>query len=203
MPECGCGMDEAAQLERRSLWVLLAINGLMFLGEAVAGWFAESAALLADSLDMLADASVYAIALYAVGRPRRLQARAAAVSGVFQIGLGLTVLFEVARRWLYGSEPVSALMMIVGFIALAANVLCLLLIAKHKGGGVHMRASYIFSRNDVIANAGIILSGALVMYLESRLPDLIIGAAVSIIVLWGGLQIMREAKEAREDYRSN
>lgn len=191
-------LEEAAGLERRTLWTLLAINGAMFLIEAVAGWWGESTGLLADSLDMLADASVYGIALYAVGRSRRLQANAATASGLLQIALGLGVILEVLRRFLYGGEPAGMLMMSVGALALAANVSCLLLIAKHREAGVHMRASYIFSTNDVIASLGVIASGALVMFLGSRLPDLVIGALISVVVLRGGIQILREAKEARE-----
>lgn len=198
MSDCGSELEEAAELERKTLWTLIAINGAMFLAEALAGWWGESTGLLADSLDMLADASVYGIAVYAVGQSRRLQANAATASGVLQIALGLGVLLEVVRRFLYGSDPVSTLMMAVGALALVANVSCLMLIAKHREGGVHMRASWIFSTNDVIANLGIIISGGLVMYLGSRLPDLIIGAVISIVVLRGGVQILREAKEARE-----
>ncbi|NLP09103.1 cation transporter [bacterium] len=198
MTDCGCEREKAAELERRTLWTLLAINGVMFLVEAFAGWYGESAGLLADSLDMFADASVYGIALYAVGRSRRLQVSAATASGVLQIALGLGVLVEVVRRFLYGSGPASILMMVVGAIALVANVCCLLLIAGHRQGGIHMRASWIFSTNDVIANVGVIISGGLVRYLGNRLPDLIIGAAISIVVLRGGVQILREAKEARQ-----
>lgn len=198
MSDCGSELEEAAELERKTLWTLIAINGAMFLAEALAGWWGESTGLLADSLDMLADASVYGIAVYAVGQSRRLQANAATASGVLQIALGLGVLLEVVRRFLYGSDPVSTLMMAVGALALVANVSCLMLIAKHREGGVHMRASWIFSTNDVIANLGIIISGGFVMYLGSRLPDLIIGAVISIVVLRGGVQILREAKEARE-----
>lgn len=196
MPECGCELDEAAELERRTLWILLAINAVMFAGEAVAGWLGESTGLLADSLDMFADASVYGIALYAVGRSRRLQASAAKGSGMVQVLLGIGVLGQVIVRFLRGSEPVSILMMGVGTVALAANITCLVLIAKHREGGVHMRASWIFSANDVIANAGVIVSGALVMYLGSRVPDLVIGAVISALVIRGGLRILREAKEA-------
>jgi cation diffusion facilitator family transporter len=192
-------LEEAAELEHKTLWTLLAINGVMFLIEAVAGWWGESTGLLADSLDMLADASVYGIALYAVGRSRRLQTSAATASGVLQIALGLGVLVEVVRRFLYSSDPVSMLMMVVGAIALAANVSCLMLIAKHREGGIHMRASWIFSTNDVIVNVGVIISGGLVMYLGNCLPDLIIGAVISAVVLRGGVQILREANEARQE----
>lgn len=197
MTDCGCERGEAAELERRTLWTLLAINGAMFLVEAFAGWRGESAGLLADSLDMFADASVYGIALYAVGRSHRLQVSAATASGVLQIALGLGVLLEVVRRFIYGSGPASILMMMVGALALVANVSCLLLIARHRQGGIHMRASWIFSTNDVIANVGVIISGGLVRYLGNRLPDLIIGAVISIVVLRGGVQILREAAEAR------
>ena len=177
----------------------MAINGLMFVGEAFAGWWGESTGLLADSLDMLADASVYGIALYAVGRSRQLQVNTATLSGVFQIALGLGVVIEVVRRYVLGSEPVSVLMMVVGAIALFANLLCLMLIAKHRQGGIHMRASWIFSANDVIANIGVIVAGGLVMYFDSSLPDLAIGAVIAIVVVRGGIQILRETKTSRKE----
>ena len=192
----GCEADNAASLERGTLWTLLAINATMFATEAIVGWLGESTGLLADSLDMLADAGVYGIALYAVGRLDR-QAVAAAISGVLQMLLGLGVLVEVIRRFVVGSEPVSALMMITGALALAANMTCLALIAKHRKGGVHMRASWIFSTNDAIANLGVIVAGGLVWALGSRLPDLIIGSIISLIVLRGSVQILREARQAK------
>jgi len=194
---CGCELDETAELERRTLWALLTINGAMFIVEVILGWWAESTALIADSLDMFADASVYGVALYAVARSRHIQANAATTSGILQIALGIGVLIEVAHRLFYGSAPVSALMMVVGTVAFIANVSCLMLIAKHRKGGVHMRASWIFSTNDVIANTGVIISGGLVMYLGNRFPDLIIGAIISVVVIRGGFHILREAREVR------
>ena len=196
MTECGC-RDDVGALERKTLWMLLAINGVMFLAEAIAGWLAESTGLLADSLDMLADAMVYGTALYAVGRSTNLKHRAARVSGWIQIALGIGVIIEVTRRLLVGSEPVSALMIVTGTIALIANITCLILLAKHRSGEVHMRASWIFSTNDVIANAGLILSGLLVMWSGSRIPDLVIGAVVSIVVIRGGRQMLAACSGCR------
>lgn len=193
MPDC-CEADEAASLERGTLWTLLAINGVMFVVEAVAGWWGESTGLLADSLDMLADAGVYGIALCAVGRPDR-QVRAAAISGVLLMMLGLGVLLAVVRRFMAGSEPMSTLMMATGALVLAANLACLALIAKHRDGGVHMRASWIFSTNDAIANLGVIVSGGLVWATSNRLPDLIVGLIISVVVLSGSIQILRDASK--------
>jgi Co/Zn/Cd efflux system component len=112
---------------------------------------------------------------------------------VLQIALGLGVLIEVARRSVYGSEPISLLIIVTGLVALVANVICLALIAKHRDGGIHMRASWIFSTNDVIANVGVVISGGLVMLLGSRVPDLVVGSVVALIVLRGGVRIVREA----------
>lgn len=198
MAGCGCEMEARNEQERRTLRIVLGINAAMFLFEIVLGWWAQSTGLIADSLDMLADALVYAISLYAVGRAETLKDRAARLSGMLQMGLAVLVLADVLRRFLYGSEPVSMMMMAVGTVALVANSICLALIAKHKDGGVHMRASLIFSANDVIANLGVIVSGGLVWLLGSRYPDLLIGAAIALLVLYGGIRILREVAAHRQ-----
>lgn len=195
MSGCGCEMEARNAQERKTLLIVLGINAFMFVFELVLGLLAESTGLIADSLDMLADAFVYSISLYAVGKSANLKTNAARVSGVAQIILALLVLADVLRRFIYGSEPVSTLMMGVGFTALIANSICLSLIAKHRNDGVHMRASLIFSKNDVIANIGVILSGALVWALGSRYPDLVIGLVIAAIVLRGGIHILKESAE--------
>lgn len=176
--------------ESGTLWILLAINGLMFLVEMTMGLIAQSAGLIADSLDMFADAAVYGLALYAVGHGVRMQVRAAHVAGILQLILALGVLVEVGRRFLFGSEPESLLMIAIASVALVANTICLLLIFRHREGGAHMKASWIFSANDVVINLGVILAGALVAWTDSNYPDLIIGAIVGGIVLNGARRIL-------------
>ena len=198
MAGCDCGIEIKNGDERRVLLILLCINALMFVVEITLGIFSESTALIADSLDMLADATVYGIGLYAVGRSPMVKIRAARTSGLFQIVLGLCVSFDVLRRLIWGSEPESSLMMSIGILALIANTICLMLISKHKEGEVHMRASWIFSKNDVIANIGIIIGGGLVYLLDSRFPDLIIGMLISIIVVRGGMNIIKDADNEKQ-----
>ena len=79
----------------------------------------------------------------------------------------------------------------ISALALAANVTCLLLLARHRHGGAHMKASWIFSTNDVLANLGIMAAGALVAWTGSRLPDLVIGTLVAALVLLGAVRILR------------
>jgi len=195
--DCGCEVEGSGAGERRLLLVLLGINASMFVVELAAGIAADSAGLLADSLDMLADATVYGIALAAVGRTASTKARAAVLSGYFQIGLAVWAAAEVLRRFLWGSEPRSTWMIVIGALALAANVACLALLAKHRKGEIHLRASFIFSTNDVLANLGVILGGLLVAATGSPLPDLAIGAAVVALVLRGGLRIVQDASRER------
>ena len=200
MAGCGCGVEIKDKSERRVLIALLLINGIMFFAELGIGWWAQSTALIADALDNLADAMVYGVGLYAVGRSLLVKANAAHISGILQVLLGLLVLVEIVRRIIVGSEPVSTLMMGMGFIALIANITCLILMAKHREGEVHMRASWIFSMNDVIANLGVILAGGLVAWTGSRLPDLVIGLLVALVVIRGGVLILQDAKITRSQH---
>lgn len=177
--------------EARTLKIVLAINATMFAGEFVGAFLADSSALLADSLDMFADAAVYGIALFGVHRARGAQLKAARISGVLQLLLALGALGEVVRRVVYGSEPEATLMVIVALAALTANVTCMWLLARHRHGGAHMKASWIFTTNDVIANLGVIAAALLVQLFESAVPDLVVATVIAIVVLGGAIRILR------------
>ena len=186
--------QDAAMAEARVLKTLLAINGLMFLVEMTVGIFSQSAGLIADSLDMLSDALVYGLSLTAVGGAIARKQSVARLSGYFQLALAAGVVLEVVRRFFVGSEPVAVAMVLLSALALAANVGCLALLHAHKDGEVHMKASWIFSTNDVIANIGVIVAGVLVQTTGSHLPDLAIGAVIAAVVFRGALTISRMAR---------
>ena len=192
-----CSIEVDSKEQARILWIVLGINAAMFVAEFVAGLIAQSTGLIADSLDMLADAAVYGVSLYAVGRSAGLKRRAAMLSGVLQVMLALSVAGEILRRMIVGSEPEPTFMIGVSLIALVANVICLALIAKHQDGEIHMRASWVFSKNDVIANVGVIAAGGLVLLLDEHWPDLVIGSLIVIVVFRGGISILVDAKRER------
>ena len=198
MSGCGCEVEIRDQSQRQVLYWLLGINATMFVIEMGIGLLADSTALIADSLDMLADAVVYGVALYAIGKSLLHKANAARISGFFQMALGLLIIIDIVRRSIYGSEPVSGLMMAMGAVALVANVICLVIIRKQRNEEVHMRASWIFSANDVIANLGVVFAGVLVFWLDSRWPDLVIGVIVSCVVLRGAKMILEDAGNERQ-----
>jgi Co/Zn/Cd efflux system component len=189
-PTAPADTRKADAQERQLLLSLLAINAVMFVAELIVGLWAQSTGLIADSLDMLADAAVYTVALLAVGLSAARKVGAAHLSGWLQILLALSVLFEVARRFWSGSEPMSTLMIVMASIALAANTLCLCLISQSRSDGAHMKATKIFSTNDVLANIGVIVAGGLVAWTGSSYPDLVIGGIIGVIVLDGARRIL-------------
>ena len=196
---CSCQSDLTVETEaqRRVLRVALALNATMFVVGLVAGLLGQSSSLIADSLDMLADASAYAIALGAVGRSARFKAGAAALSGGLLLLLGVVVLLDVGRRALLGSQPESLVIMAVAFVSFLVNANVLRMLGRYREGEVHLRATWIFTRVDVIVNVGVMLSGLLVLLTGSRFPDLVVGGAIGIYVIKEAIEILREAHEAR------
>ena len=186
-------LDEAPA-QRTLLWTVLAINAAFFMIEATTGLISGSMALVADSLDMLADALVYALSLAAVGGTLARKQTVARWSGYFQLTLAVLGFVEVLRR-VFGRAvlPDFQVMIIVAALALVANAVCLYLLQRSKSQEVHMRASMIFTSNDIVINLGVITAGILVNALGSSLPDLLVGAIVFAIVSRGAFRILKLA----------
>ncbi|CAM5529980.1 Zinc transporter ZitB [Mycolicibacterium aubagnense] len=192
-------LDASNAAERKTLLWVLGINFLQVIVAGLVGVIADSTGLLGAALDNLGDAGVYAVSIYAVGRTIVAKVRVARLSGILLIVLGLALLVEVLRRFFAGAEPIGLAMIVTAIANAATNLLCLRLLRSHRDQGVHLKASWIFTTNDMLANAGIVVSGAAVMFFRSALPDLIIGLVVVGIVLKGGWDILKEAREAQRE----
>ncbi|WP_372752685.1 cation transporter [Mariniflexile sp.] len=179
--------------QKKLLWTVLGINFAFFLIEITTGLISKSMGLVADSLDMLADAFVYGISLFAVGGTVTKKKRIAKLAGYFQITLAILGFVEVLRR-VFGDEklPDFSTMIVVSAFALIANGICLYLLQKSKSKEeAHMKASMIFTSNDVIINLGVIGAALLVNWLNSSKPDLIIGTIVFTLVIQGAFRILK------------
>ena len=177
--------------QKKLLWSVLAINFGFFIIEMTTGWISGSMGLVADSLDMLADAFVYALSLFAVGAAVTRKKKIARIAGYFQVTLAVAGFVEVIRRFIGVEQmPDFRTMIVVSSLALIANGICLYLLQRSKSKEAHMQASMIFTSNDVIINAGVIAAGLLVYILNSKIPDLVIGAIVFVIVSRGAKRIL-------------
>ncbi len=200
MTDCGCEAPEVkTDQERRVPVIALVLNAAMAVIGGLAGWIGQSTGLLADALDMLADAAAYSIALLAIGRSALFKVRAATLSGGILLVLGVGVLVEVGRRLIYGADPISGWMIGTAMLSLAVNLTVLRLLAPMKSGEVHLRATWLFTRADVVANLGVILAGLLILWLRVPYPDFVIGTLIGLYVIKEAVEILRDARsEANE-----
>jgi Co/Zn/Cd efflux system component len=179
---------------RRALWIALAVNAVMFVGEIGAGVAAGSASLQADALDFLGDAANYAISLGVAGMGLAWRARTALVKGWGLLALGLWVIGSTAWHAYSGTLPEAEVMGVVGVLALAANAGVALMLYRFRTGDSNMRSVWICSRNDAIGNLAVVAAAAGVFGTGTGWPDLIVAAVMASVSISGGWQIIRQAR---------
>ncbi|NCP11723.1 MAG: cation transporter [Sphingomonadales bacterium] len=184
----------AAQADqRRVLMIVLAINAVMFVAEFTAGIIAGSTALLADSVDMLGDALVYSLSIFAISRSDRWKGGAALAKGIFILAFGVGILVDIAIKLDSGVPPSSTLMLVFGTIALLANLACLRLLWRFRAKDVNMASTFECSRNDVISNVGVLIAAAAVTATASPWPDIIVGAVIAVLFLKSAVHVIRQS----------
>lgn len=188
-----CEIGRMRESQARVLQVVLAINAAMFVAEFTAGAFARSTALMADSVDMFGDAAVYALSLYALNRGARWRAGAAFVKGAIILAFGIWILIEAVLSIIHGVTPRASVMGAFGFLALAANLTCLLLLWGFRRQDINMRSTFECSRNDVIANLGVLVAAAGVWATGAGWPDIIVGLTVATLFIRSAVGVLREA----------
>lgn len=186
--------DAQAPGERRTLWIVLLLNAAIAGGFFATGLIGDSSALIANGVDNLSDTAVYALSLVALSHGRTWKTRAAMASGVMLLLFAGGILLDVGRRYVQGSDPIGPTMMVMSAIAGVVNYVCLRLLQKLKQPDVNLRAATTFSFNDFISNGGILIAGALVLWLGTNWPDLLVGLATALIAIKGGIEILRDAR---------
>jgi cation diffusion facilitator family transporter len=191
-----CEVAALRQRHARVLWIVLGVNAAMFLVEGIAGLLAHSTALLADSLDMFGDALVYGFSLFVLARSARWQAHAALAKGAFMLVFGLGVLAQAAHKIIYPEMPDVQTMGGVGMLALAANLLCFVLLSRHRADNLNMSSTWLCSRNDLIANVVVLAAAAVSAVLVSQWPDVLAGTAIAILFLRSAIGVLSDAVAA-------
>ncbi len=186
-------LDNLRERQSKTLWIVLAINGVMFGLELIVGILAGSVALQADSLDMLSDTLVYGFSLYAIGKSSHWRAGAALLKGSIMALFGIGVLLQSGYRFFVGGVPESNYMFFMSLLALAANASCLFFLSRHKSDDINMRSTWLCSRNDIIANTSVFLAAVFVAMTHSNLPDLIVGLLITTIFLKSAISILRDS----------
>jgi Co/Zn/Cd efflux system component len=179
---------------RRALWLALLINAGFFVAEMVAGAAAGSASLQADALDFFGDAANYAISLGVAGMALQWRARAAIAKGGTLLAFALWVIASTAWHAFYGTLPRAEVMGVVGVAALIANGGVAVMLYQFRTGDANMRSVWICSRNDAIGNSAVLLAAMGVFGTGTGWPDVIVAAIMGGLGLWGGWQIVGQAR---------
>ncbi|MBP6725660.1 MAG: cation transporter [Thauera sp.] len=166
----------------------------LFVGLGIAGWVADSSALMANAVDNASDAAVYLISYLAIDRQPAWKRWAAMLSGVMLLLFACFVLADVVRRWLGDVEPVGMTMMVLALVAAGINLWCLVLLRRVQSDDVNMQAAETFSFNDFISNGGVLVAGGLVLWIGSPWPDLVAGALIAVVAIVGGIRILRSVR---------
>ena len=183
------------------IWVLL-INGTMFFIEGIYGWFAQSSALMADALDMLGDAAIFGFSLYVIRLDSIWQNRAGYIKGIIMALFSISVLTGAVYKLFNPVVPEASTMGGIGFLALVANLICAILLLGFRDSDINMRSAWLCSRNDVLANIGVLLAAWGVAWTQSPWPDLIVGISISALILKSAIEVLKDAKVEMANHQS-
>ncbi|WP_099237872.1 cation transporter [Synechococcus sp. BDU 130192] len=188
-----CALSKLKQQQAKVLWVVLFINAAMFLVEFGAGIRAGSLSLTGDSLDMLGDALVYASSLYVINKSVQAQAGAAFLKGVIMFLFAVAVFARASYQLFAGVSPEASIMGMIGIVALFANLLCLLLLTRHRNDNLNMSSVWLCSRNDIIANTSVLIAAGFVFLTNSKLPDLLVGFLLTFVFAKSASKILSQS----------
>ena len=195
---CVCTGDaERAERDpayRRALWWVVVLNIGFGLCELLGGFIANSQALKADSLDFIGDGSITFVGLLALGWSAGRRAHVAMAQGWFLVALGIRLIGMAAWRALNAVPPEAELMGGIGIAALVVNVSAALILSRFREGDSNVRAVWLFSRNDALANIAVIIAALLVFGLDSAGPDLRVAGAISLLCLQSAREIVQRAR---------
>ncbi|MBT3366052.1 MAG: cation transporter [Nitrospina sp.] len=187
--------EELAQgSKRKILWLVLFINLTMFFVEGIGGWLAQSNALMADALDMLGDSVIYGFSLFVIQLDPIWRTRAGILKGLIMSVFALGILGSAIYRVYYHATPDASTMGVIGGMALAANLFCAYLLLRFKNDDINMRSAWLCSRNDVLANLGVLVAAGGVAWTSSHWPDLAVGVIIAALILQSSFGIFKDAQ---------
>ncbi len=195
-----CCQHKAKELEKlqkrqsKVLWIILVINAVMFVVEFSGGIKAASLSLTGDSLDMLGDALVYGCSLYVIQKGKKAQARSAILKGGIMFITAIAVFARAIYQLFVQTVPTVSLMSEIGILALVANLICFLLLIRHRNDNINMSSVWLCSRNDIIANTSVLITAVLVLLTGSFLPDFILGLLLTVVFAQSAGKVLQKAR---------
>lgn len=181
---------------RRTVIIVAALNLVYFGVELYFGQRFGSVALIADSVDFFEDASVNVLIALAIGWSIAKRQVVSYFLAMLLLVPGIAFVWSAVSQVLEPKAPEGGVMGWVGLGALAVNVLCAFLVARHRTelGGLVMAAFYS-ARNDAVANILIIGAGLFTLAQPSIWPDLVVGTVIFLLNADAAVKIIEASRK--------
>jgi len=186
---------------RRAVLLVAGLNLAYFGVEAGVALAIGSVSLIADSVDFLEDASINLLIALALGWSARSRARLGMALALILLVPGLATLWTAWAKVLEPVAPAPLPLSLAGLGALAVNLACAGILARHRGqAGSLTRAAFLSARNDALANVAIVAAGLVTAFLwRSAWPDLVVGLAIAAMNAGAAREVWGAAREERRD----
>ena len=188
------------------IFAITAGLNILFVGcEAVAGYVANSTALLADAGHNLSDVLSLLLAWgatrlakrppcerYTYGMKSASILAAFANAALLWVALG-AILIETIRALVVPQPVAGQTVMLVAAIGIAVNGLSALLLSRGSSHDLNLRAAFQHMLADAVVSAGVVLAGAFVAYTGAAWVDPVTSLVITAVIGWGSWGLLREA----------
>lgn len=197
--------DHGSALTGRLLLLSVFITVAFVVGEAVAGYFSNSLALLSDAGHNFADALALILSWYGVWiaqRPssakrtyghHRVGILVALINALSLVVIALLIFWEAASRFRHPEPVQSTPMIVVAFIAILLNTVISLWLRKAAKKDLNIRSAYMHMLGDAISAAGVVVAGIVVAFTGTTIADPIVSVLIGILILWSSWDVLKES----------
>jgi Co/Zn/Cd efflux system component len=184
---------------RRAVAIVALLNLAYFGIEFAVALAIGSVSLLADTADFFEDAAVNFLIFAALGWSAARRAKVGMLLSAILLAPALAFLWTLWQKFNAPVPPAAIPLSITGLGALAINLFCAVLLARHRHhAGSLTKAAFLSARNDALANVAIIAAGLVTLRLPSIWPDVIVGFGIALM----NLDVAREVwTAARDEHR--
>lgn len=195
--------DLAGRIQPR-LALSLGLTALFVICEGIAGWLANSLALLTDAAHNVTDVIALAlswIALHLTTQPANSQKTygyhragilAALVNSTTLVLVSLGIFYEAYRRWMHPPQVRAVILIGVGGAAVIINLFTALLIRKGSEGDLNLRSAFVHLMGDVASTGGALLAGVTIYFTAWYWLDPLVSVLIGTLILWNAWGILRE-----------
>ncbi len=190
--------------KEKRLLLALSVTVAILLLEVVGGILSNSLALLSDAGHVFTDGFAIALSLVAAIislRPsdykatfgyQRIGLLAAVINGLSLLGIAIFIFFESYKRFIAPPVVKAPLMLSVAGIGLVGNIVMALILSKGHHD-LNIKSAWLHIMGDLLASVGVVFAGMIIYFTNFYLIDPIAGFIVGVIILFGGLRVVREA----------